>query len=183
MRLRGFSLIELLVVLAVLTVLVGLTIPRLDSARFRADANVLLVRITLQEAQRLAVRQRHDVVVSFDLGGGRIRVAEDRDNNGSITAGEPVHWKGLTDGARFVRPIRGIGGASAEPVSGSEISTLDGMPTVTFYPGGSSNSGLEAYVQVDGRRSPALRGVTLAQSSGRTEWFKYTGAGWRSGGR
>jgi hypothetical protein len=173
----------LLVLLAVLTVLVGLTIPRLDSARFRADANVLLVRMTLQEAQRLAVRQKHDVMVSFDIDAGRIRVAEDRDNDGNISAVEPVHWKGLTDGARFVSPARGIAGAPAEPVSGSAIFRLDGMPTVTFYRGGTSNTGLEAYVQVDGRRSPVLRGVTLVQSTGRTEWFKFTGSEWRSGGR
>jgi hypothetical protein len=41
---------------------------------------------------------------------------------------------------------------------------------------------VEVYLKVDGRKMSAVRGVTLIQATGRTEWFKYTASGWKSGG-
>ena len=180
---RAVTLIELLVVLAVLAVLVGLALPRLDNARFRADANVRQVRTALQQAQRLSRKQQHDVIVSFDITGGRIRVIEDNDNSRTHTAGEHVAWRGLTDGARFVVPVAGISGPVAAAVSGTNMANMDGMPTVTFHGGGSATSNIEVYLQVDGKKKAnAVRGVTLEQSSGRTQWYSYIGALWKIGG-
>ncbi len=176
---RGVTLVEFLVVLAILAVLVGLGLPRLDSARFRADANVRLVRMALQQAQTLSAQRQHDVVVSFDLSGGRIRVLDDSDNSRSLTAGEHVAWRALTEGARFAVPAAGINGAVATAVSGSSVATLDGMPTVTFYRNGSLSSGVEVYIQVDGKKENVVRAVELVQSTGKTQSYRYTGAAWK----
>lgn len=178
----GFSLIELLVVLAVLAVMVGLAVPRLDSSRFRADANVRLVRMALQQAQRLSLQQQHDVLVSFDIAGGRIRVAEDTDNNRAVGASDPVVWRALTEGAVFAIPSTGINGTVSSAVVGSNLVTLDGMPTLTFHRSGAASSNLEVYISVPGRGKNAVRGVTLLQATGRTEWKKLIASTWKSGG-
>jgi prepilin-type N-terminal cleavage/methylation domain-containing protein len=182
MKRDGFSLIELLIVLAVLAVLVGLALPRLDSASFRADANVRLVRMSLQQAQRLALQQQHDVLVSFDVAGGRIRVAEDTDNNKAVGGGEPVTWRALAEGAKFTTPSAGVYGAVATPVVGSALSTIDGMPSIVMHRSGSASSNLEVYLMVTGKKADAVRGVTLIQATGRTDWFKRIGAAWKAGG-
>jgi prepilin-type N-terminal cleavage/methylation domain-containing protein len=178
---RGVTLVEALVVLAVLAVVVGLTLPKLDSARFRADANVRQVRVALQEAQRLSQERQHDVIVSFDIAGGRIRLLEDTDNNHSVTAGEPVAWRGLTGGGHFTVPAAGISGSVTSPVAGNSVATLDGMPTITFHRSGSASSSVEVYLQVDGGNGKAVRAVTVAQSTGRTQWFTHTGEAWKTG--
>jgi prepilin-type N-terminal cleavage/methylation domain-containing protein len=178
----GVTLIEVLVVLAILAVIVGLALPRLDTAGFRADANVRHVRTTLQRAHRLAQQQQHDVIVSFDTVAGRIRTVEDSNSSGRADLGEHVVWRGLTDGARFVVPPAGISGAVSSAVAGKSISALDGMPTVTFHRDGSGSSNLEIYIQVRGSRSDAVRGVTLARSSPTTHWHRLVGGAWKAGG-
>ena len=176
---RGLSLIEGLIILAVLAVLVGLALPRLDTAAFRADANARLVRTTLQQAQKRALDQKHGVIVSFDIPGGRVRVADDADNNRVLSEGEPVVWRTLTDAAHFYTPSPGINGPVSDAVTGGALEMLYGMPTVTFYRDGIPSSALEVYLLVKGGRGDAARGITLVQSTGRPEWFKRVGSQWR----
>lgn len=178
----GVTLIEILVVLAILAVVVGLALPRLDSARFRADANVRLVRMALEEAQKLSTQQKHDVIVSFDITGGRIRVLEDRDSSRSLTVGEPVAWRGLTEGARFAVPPTGINGPVATAVGSDSVATLDAMPTVVFHRNGTASSNIEIYIQVEGKRANTVRAVTLEGLTGRTHAYKYSSSAWKSGG-
>ena len=179
----GLSLIEALVILAVLSVLVGLAIPRLDSAAFRADANVRLVRSTLSEAKRVASDGGHNVLVSFALDDGRIRVVQDSDNNGAASPGDKISWKGLTDGATFVSPTVGVSGEKGiPPIAGSTLTLIDSMPTVILLKDGSASSSMQLYLQVRGARSNAERSVSLIDTTGHTQWFRMTRSGWKRGG-
>jgi Tfp pilus assembly protein FimT len=179
---RGLSVIEALVILAVLAVIVGLAIPRLDTARFRADANLRLVGSTLGQARRLAAESRQAIIVSFDIDRGRMRILTDVDRSGGMSPGEEVHWRALSDGAHFVAPPRGISGnQAATAVMGLSVAQADGMPSVTYEASGSATSPLEIYLQVNGRGKPVVRGITHTPSTGETVSWRLSDGGWKRG--
>jgi prepilin-type N-terminal cleavage/methylation domain-containing protein len=167
----GYTLIEIAVVL-VLTGIVGvLALPKIEVGRYKADSVVTAVRSVMQQAQRASLVSQHDVVVSFDLAGHRMRVAWDANNNHVIDPGERVTLTSLSAGNRFGVPPRGIGGAVDAAVVGSNVKKLDAMPTVTFHRDGSLSSELEIYMQTIG--SPTRwRAVTVVQATGRTDWYR-----------
>ena len=178
----GFSLVEVAVVVLIAGILGVLAYPRIDVGRYKADSVVTTVRSRLQEAQRAALVAQHDVIVSFDLTGNRIRLAWDANNNHDIESTERVTWTSLQGGNRFATPPAGIHGPVNNAVSGSNVRMLGEMPTVTFHRDGSLSSELEVYMSTVS--SPIRwRAVTVVQATGRTDWFRKntTGSAWISG--
>jgi Tfp pilus assembly protein FimT len=165
---------ELMVVVVIAGMMVALSIPKIDTAKWRADAIATIVRTTLQYAQRQAITRQHDMVVSFDTTGERIRTFWDMNNSGSIDAIERVTWRGLDVGVLFVDPaVNGVSGnAVTKPVNGAQIATVNGYPTVTFHRDGSVSTDAEIYIKVAGRGPPWYRAVTLTQATGRVDWYR-----------
>src|SRR5262245_34918569 len=91
----AFTLAEVMVVVVISGLMVSLALPRIDTTKIRADAIATIVRTTLQYAQRQAITRQHDMVVSFDTSGQRIRTFWDGDNSGTLVNGEKVTWRGL----------------------------------------------------------------------------------------
>lgn len=170
----AFTLAETMVVVVIAGLMVSLAIPRIDTTKFRADAIAQIVRTTLQYAQRQAITRQHDMVVSFDTSGERIRTFWDSNNNGQLGAGERTTWRGLDVGVLFTDPsVAGVSGvAISKPVNGSNITTLGGWPTVTFHRDGSVSTDAEIYVSVAAHGPPWYRAITLTQSTGRTDWYR-----------
>jgi hypothetical protein len=154
--------------------MIALAIPRVDTTKWRADAVATIVRTTLQYAQRQAITRQHDMVVSFDTTGGRIRTFWDGNNSGSLNNTERVTWRGLDVGVLFTDPaVEGISGATiTKPVSGAQIGTLTGYPTVTFHRDGSVSTDAEIYIKVAAHGPPWYRAIRLTQSTGRVDWFR-----------
>jgi prepilin-type N-terminal cleavage/methylation domain-containing protein len=180
----GFSLVEVVVVLILVGILGALSYPKIDVGRYKADAVVTTVRSTMQQAQRASLVGQHDIIVSFDVGGNRIRLAWDRNNNHVIDEGERVTWTSLSDGNRFAAPPLGIHGEVDAAVVGSNLKHLDDYPTATFHRDGSLSSELEIYMA--SRSTPVRwRAVTVVQATGRTDWYRKNTntdqAGWVSG--
>ena len=171
---RGFTLAEIMVVVVISGMMIALAIPRIDTTKWRADAIATIVRTTLQYAQRQAITRQHDMVVSFDTTGERIRTFWDTDNSGSITGTERVTWRGLDVGILFTDPtVNGISGTTiTKPVSGSAIATLNGYPTVTFHRDGSVSTDAEIYIKVAAHGPPWYRAIRLTQATGRVDWYR-----------
>ena len=77
-RLRNrpaFSMIEMVIVVVISGIVLSLALPRIDSTRYKADAVAQLVRTTLQQGQRNALIKQHDIMVSFDTTGNRMRIS------------------------------------------------------------------------------------------------------------
>src|SRR4051812_1700012 len=101
---RGFTLAEIMVVVVIAGMMITLAIPRVDTTKWRADAIATIVRTTLQYAQRQAITRQHDMVVSFDTTGERIRTFWDGNNSGTLNNSERVTWRGLDVGVLFTDP-------------------------------------------------------------------------------
>lgn len=163
-----------MVVVVISGMMVAMAIPRIDTTKWRADAIATIVRTTLQYAQRQAITRQHDMVVSFDTTGERIRTFWDADNNGTIASNERVTWRGLDVGILFTDPaVNGISGTViSAPVTGSQIATVTGYPTVTFHRDGSVSSDAEIYIKVAAHGPPWYRAIRLTQSTGRVDWYR-----------
>lgn len=181
-RREGHTLIETVIVLTLMAILAGMAVPRLNYTSMRLDANVRVVRAVLQQAWRMSVQKQHDVLVSVDVAGGRMRIVEDANNDGQPTAGERVTWRPLEEGAVFDVPPAGLSGAVSAAVVGTGVKTVTSMPTVYFRRNGSTSGDAEFYLSTMYRGTREWRGVTVAQATGRTEWFRLAGGSWKSGG-
>jgi prepilin-type N-terminal cleavage/methylation domain-containing protein len=177
----GYTAIEVIVVLVIISIIAAFAYPRVNFTQFQVDAAARVVRMSLQNAQRLAVTRQYNVVVSFDAVHNRVRVLEDNNNNSALDAGERATWAQLEDGANFATPPIGINGAATLPFVGTDIRTVDGMPSIIFRRDGAGNTDLEVYLTSKRALPNDFRGVTVVQSTGRTDWFKYIGATWKPG--
>ncbi|HVP71425.1 MAG TPA: GspH/FimT family pseudopilin [Gemmatimonadaceae bacterium] len=178
---RGFTFIELLAVLAIVAIVALFAFPRVNFTQFQVDAAARGVRMTLQNAQRLAVTRQFNVVVSFDQANGRVRVFEDNNNNSTIDAGERVTYFVLEDGAQFVMPPTGVNGPVGGAINGAALTTINSLPSIVFRRDGAGSSDLEVYLTSKRAQPNDWRGITVVQSTGRTDWYKYIGATWKAG--
>jgi prepilin-type N-terminal cleavage/methylation domain-containing protein len=179
---RGFSMGELLIVLVIIGIVSAMVLPRLDFSRYQVDGGARVVRGALQQAQRAAIVKQHDVVVSFDAGGRRIRTLDDPNNNQQYDVGEHVSWRPLEDGVVLRVPSRGINGAVAKAVDGPGVRAVDGMPSVVFRSNGAASTDLEIYIAGGRKTDKEFRAVTLLQATGRTQWYSRSSGYWKEAG-
>jgi prepilin-type N-terminal cleavage/methylation domain-containing protein len=179
-RRRGYTLLEMLIVVTIVALTAGIALPRVNVAWYAADANAEIVRTTLQNAQRLAVTRQHDVLVSFDTARGVMRMLEDKNNNQVADAGERIIGRALDKTARFGGPVAAIptslgstGGTRAVSVAGTARS-LGGLPCIVFHRNGSASNDVDIYLRSVRRTITEYRGISLVQSTGRTEWYRYS---------
>lgn len=80
----GFTLLELVIVVAVIGIMAGMAVPSLDAYFRRQDArtHTQLIASILQEARSRAVREANNYIVLFDVDGvpGKMRLIDDDDN-------------------------------------------------------------------------------------------------------
>jgi prepilin-type N-terminal cleavage/methylation domain-containing protein len=174
----AFTMIEIVIVLVLMSVVAAMAIPKLNLSQFRADAAAQQVRSVFQTAQRTSLTRQYDVIVSVDTQQFGLRIAEDSSNDGSIQVGEWKFWRPTGEGNRFATPPVGVsGGTVSSPVVGSQLRTVDGMPSVIFHRDGSSTSDAEIYVASTYKGRTDFRAITLTRATGRTELLRLAGTG------
>lgn len=182
---RGFTLVEILVVVAILGILAGLALPAIDVLRSKAESAMLSLGSTLQSAQRESVARQHDVIVTFDTLAGRVLVHMDANNDGVFAGGERRQVHHLDPAIVF-----GRAGAPARPFGAGVVSFPagpSGLPTLVFRRNGSASLAGGAYLttlsaaQGNPKRLSDTRAIELVRATGRVEWFRYTGGAWRRG--
>ena len=177
---RGFSLVEVVIVMIIMSIVAGLAIPKLNLSSNRVEAIAQQVRSVLQTAQRTSLTRQYDVIISFDTVRNEMRIGEDRDNNGIIDAGELRVWRptGQNEGNIFSIPPKSLnGGTTSSAIVGGSIRTVNGFPSITFHRDGSASSDAEIYMSNASRGALQYRLVTLTRSTGRTDMYRYAGAG------
>jgi prepilin-type N-terminal cleavage/methylation domain-containing protein len=180
-RRSGFSAVELLIVCAIVGIFATLAYPRVNFTQFQVDSGARTVRVALQNAERLAVTRQYDVVVSFDVTNKRLRILEDGNNNDAVDNGERVTYAALEDGVHFKTPPAGLSGPVTGAVIGSNLKTVDGMPTIVFRRDGAASTDLEVYLASSKEKVSDWRAIQVVQSTGRTDWYRYLNNLWKAG--
>lgn len=178
----GFTLIEMLIVLVVIGLLVGITAPRIDVVKYRLEAGMQGVGMTLLAAERQAITQQHDVVVTFDVPNGVIHIFDDANNNGLKDAGERERGMTLAEGVVFGRaeaPARPMG---AGPVTFTRV--VNGLPALVFHRDGSASENGGFYLTStravqSGKHLEDTRSVEVERATGRATWYRYGPPAWR----
>lgn len=175
---RGFTLLELTVVLIMVGIIAAMAVPRLNYDRFRADAGLRTVRTILQGAQRNAIMRQTNVVVGFDIANRQMVIVEDADNDCTWDSVERKTSRPLEDGVKFALPAVGYGSTPSSAVSGSNLCTIVGLPAVQFLRDGAASTDLDVYVTSSRGVQADFRLARVTQATGRTEAFRYTGSAW-----
>lgn len=175
---RGFTLLELIVVLIMISIIAGMAVPRLNYEKYRADAGMRTVRTVLQGAQRNAIMRQTNVVVGFDVANRQMRIVEDANNNCTIDAGERVTSRPLEDGAKFSVPSTGYSGAVSSSIVGANLCTMASLPAIQFLRDGAASTDLEIYLTSSRGTQVDYRLVRVTMATGRTESFRFNGSTW-----
>jgi prepilin-type N-terminal cleavage/methylation domain-containing protein len=178
---HGFTIPELAVSAAIVAVVAGIALPRVNLHQFRIEAAVRVIQTTLQQAEREAVKRQHNFVVSFDVAGKRLRILDDLNNNSDADAGERVIWRTLDDGVKFATPPAGFGGGAAQAVTGTGVKTVNGMPSLIYRRDGAASSDLQAFITSTRNVSADFRLLSITRATGRVDWYKYNGSTWKRG--
>lgn len=178
---RGFTIIELCVVLIMVGIIAGMAMPRLNYQRYRADAAARVTRAVLQTSQRAAIMRQTNMLIVFDIAQRRMHVIEDSNNNYSYDAGERIRVRPLEEGAIFVMPTAAVPGTAVptSPVTGPNLTTVWGLPALAFLRDGASSTDVNIYVCSARCLPENQRALVLTQASGRTESWRHNGSTWR----
>ncbi|MEQ9569765.1 MAG: type II secretion system protein [Longimicrobiales bacterium] len=181
---RGFTLVEMLTVMALLVVIMGIALPNIDVARFRLDGEVQSLALMINSSQRLAVLRQYDIVLAFDDTEQRIRLHHDTDKDGVVDTGEEVRFIQLEDEVVF-----GRGGANALPEGGANVTfteVQDGLPSMTFRRNGSaSENGVIYLTSLLASRaaghSEHTRAIAIERATGQVTCMSYRTSSWEIG--
>ncbi|MGH7500064.1 MAG: pilus assembly FimT family protein [Gemmatimonadales bacterium] len=185
-RVRGFTLIEVLLVVAIIGILAAVALPRIDLYRIQANSAVQIMGTTMVAAQREAVTKQHDIILTFDAPNRRMRMIWDANSNSVVDAGERARNIPLDTRITF-----GLGGAPARPFGATAINfskTINGLPALIFHRNGSASgiggfylTSTRAVLDGTAKWSGDTRAVEIVRATGRTEWFRYNGSAWTRG--
>lgn len=178
----GFTLIEIVMVMALMGLIVAIAVPRLDFSRIRVNGAVRSVVGLMAMAQRQAVTLQNNVNVVFDTDRQAITIHEDVDNDNLMDAGERTRSYMLGEGI-----VYGRGGAPRRLYDAVDVSFNDhqqaSKPELIFRRDGSASEGGGIYIttlRATRQATPAdARSIEVVRATGRAEWYRYDGTTWR----
>lgn len=181
---RGFTVIEILIVLIMIGIIATFVAPRLNLGRYQVESAMLGVGTTLTAAQRLAVLRGYDVIIGFDVPRASFRIHDDANNNGRIDPGERVRSIPLGEHVVFGRGSAPAFDIGTDPVTFTAM--RDGLPALVFHRNGSASAAQGFYLTSQrevsyGGHPEDARAVVLDRATGRVNWYRYGPPLWRRG--
>ena len=177
----GFTMIELLIVVILVSLIATIAAPRINLTRYKVEGAMMSVSSTMFGAQRMAVTRQHDVIVLFDVANQMMYVHEDANNNGDRDPGERQRGYPLGEQVVF-----GLNGAAARPMGSTAITftkTYQSMPAVVFHRVGSASEARGLYLSSRRAGHPEdTRAIEVERSTGRVSWYRFSPpSSWKRG--
>lgn len=182
---RGVSVTEMLIVVVLVGMTVAFLAPKIDLAHYQVDGAMQTIGYELMGAQREAVAQQHDVIVTFDVANRAITIVDDTNDNRVADAGEHTRRLVLDNAIQF-----GSASASLLSFGSSAVSftqTVGGLPALTFHRNGSASQDGGIYLTStraatgEAAKQADTRAVLVDRPTGRIEWWRYNGSTWTQG--
>ena len=178
---RGFTLMELVIVMVLIGLIVAMAAPKIDFVKFRVESAMQGIGTMFLAVERQAITQQHDIIIRFDVANNAIRIHEDRNNNGLQDVGERVRGVPLGEAIVF-----GRGGATARPMGPGPITftkVISGMPALVFHRDGSASEAAGFYLTsaraaAGTTRVKDARAIEVEAATGRASWYRYNGITW-----
>ena len=178
---RGFTFIEILMVLALIGIIAGFAVTRMSFWGYRMDANIRLMPNAIIGAQQTAITKNVAVQVMFDANNHRLRILQDYNNNGVMDATDTVRYRPLADGAEFQAPPSTIDGVAAAYITGSGV-VETGNPlqrAIRIGPNGALSGDAVVYIGSPRHRDEDFRAMTIIGATARTGFWSNGAGGWR----
>ncbi len=185
---RGFTLVEMLIVIPMMAIVAAIALPRVNVSRIQSKSSIQALGTTMLAMQREAISRQHNIVVMVDTAQRQLRVLYDANDNLAINNGERVRGIPLGDGIQFGRPatvpVRTFGGAA---VNFTTQETTTSLPAIVFFRNGSAREfgGVYLTTRLALAGDPDHRNETWAmemiRATGRSEWMRWNGTTWMRG--
>lgn len=180
----GFTLIEILFVLALIGIVTGFAASRFDYRGYRMDSNIRFMQNVIIGAQQTAITRNVHVILTFDADAQRVRVLQDFDNDfvsAGMESSDSVRYRALLEGAEFQTPVTTIDGAAAVYMTGPGVIET-GNPlqlALRIAPNGSLSGDVVVYTGSAARVAADQRALTIVGATSRTGFWSRAAGGWR----
>jgi len=180
-RRRAFTLVEILMVMALIGIIAGWVISRFSASGYKMDSNIRMLQNVLIGAQQTAITRNVHVQVMFDAVNDRVRILLDTDNDGSASSSEIVTYRAL-DGAQFLTPSTVIDGSSEVFYMTGPGVVQTGNPlqrAIRIAPNGSLSGDVVVYLGTVAERETDLRALAITGATARTAFWSHLTGAWR----
>ena len=187
---KGFTLIELMVVVAITALIAGFTVAELNSTGYQLKSTARTLRAKMQQARLLAVKEDCNIYVDFDIdGNGTVNTSyalwRDGDNDATYDAPvELLETVMLPDNISFGAVSSSNGGPGTSPSPTSTVAPpTDGISyggdRLSFDSRGTSSNGW-AFLHAPNKDSAGTYAVGT-NNVGRVQLQRYVtnGGAWR----
>lgn len=185
---RGFTTAELLIVITIVSIASAILLAHVDYTSYRLDAAARSLRTTMQRAQSAAVTSQHNELMAFDVVNQRVYVIDDVNNNLAVDPGERITSATFQDGVVFGSPPDTWVGAPVPTaaLNASALATVSvngtTLPAIIFRADGAASADAQIYLTSIRGLSTDFRGVSLIQTTGRSDWYKRSTGTWALAG-
>ncbi|MBL0938684.1 MAG: prepilin-type N-terminal cleavage/methylation domain-containing protein [Gemmatimonadaceae bacterium] len=180
---RGYTLIEMLVVFAVIGVIAAFALPRFRMERFQVDSAARSLNMALMSARTDAAARGHNVLIVFDTAKGLVRTVWDANNNERVDVGEHTRPTLMPEGVRFGR-------GTSVPAFGTDagqfptLQQVNSQPMLVMQRNGALDRAAVFYLGARRKRSSDSFGdtrmVRVDRATGRGRVFIYLSSGWKA---
>ena len=180
---RGFTVIEMSIVLAVIVILAAIALPNIDFKRYRMDANARTVQNQFISQQLTAIKLNMPVIVTIVYDQGLLTITQDANSNGVADSTEYTYNRTLVEGAQFLIPPVTVDSATPYYATGPGLTYINHAymyPTVTFYPNGSTSGDVVIYIGSTAGRLSDMRALQITGSTSKVKFYRMASDGtWR----
>jgi prepilin-type N-terminal cleavage/methylation domain-containing protein len=180
---RGWTMIEMSIVIAVIVLLAAIALPNIDFAKYRMDGNARTIQNQFIVQQVNAIQRNIPIIVTLVYDHGIMTITEDANRNGVADNGEYTYNKTLVEGAQFVIPPVTVDSATPYYATGPGLTYLNQTylyPTVTFYPNGSTSGNVVVYIGSTNGRLVDMRALSITGSTSKVKFYRMASDGtWR----